>query len=371
MPRPYRGVSGRIILSPDPWAAIVRDMPRPRITPANRLPSRPKASSLARQLSTRPPLDRMLRIFEAIKVGDYPNRVRLAEDIEVTTKTIQRDIDFMRDRFRLPIEFNPARQGYWFSKPVEKFPMAELGEAELISIFVAQKALAQYQGTAFEAPLRSAFEKLSASMNGQLTISWSDLDSAISFKPIESSPVNPEHFQAAAEAVRRKRILDFRYHKLDAKKPETRKIEPHHLTCVGGKWYVIGWDLDRRSWRNFVLGRMTEAKVSALGFESKRPFKINEYLKNSLGIFTGKGSFHVRIKFDAWSARLIRERSWHPSQTTQERTDGELEMSLTLSSLAEIEPWILSWGTHAKVLGPKELIRKLRDSGKQIAKMYG
>jgi len=77
------------------------------------------------QLMTRPPLDRMQRIFHAIKLSQFPNRVRLATDIEVTTKTIQRDLDFMRDRLNLPIAYNDQRQGYEFTQRVESFPMVE------------------------------------------------------------------------------------------------------------------------------------------------------------------------------------------------------------------------------------------------------
>ena len=75
----------------------------------------------------------MQQIFHAIKARDYPTRTGLAGDIEVTTKTIQRDIDFMRDRLNLPIAYNGEHKGYEFTQPVESFPMVELSEAELIS----------------------------------------------------------------------------------------------------------------------------------------------------------------------------------------------------------------------------------------------
>ena len=99
------------------------------------------------QLRTRPPLDRMQRIFHSIRQGHYPSRLKLAQEIEVTTKTIQRDIDFMRDRWSMPIAYNGERHGYEMTESVESFPMVELTEAELISVFVAQKALCQYRGT--------------------------------------------------------------------------------------------------------------------------------------------------------------------------------------------------------------------------------
>jgi predicted DNA-binding transcriptional regulator YafY len=72
------------------------------------------------------------------------------------------------------------------------------------------------------------------------------------------------------------------------------------------------------------------------------------------------GKLLGNIRFDKFAAQFIRERVWHPSQQIQELTGGEVELRITLSSLHEIEPWVLSWGQHAKVMGPKELIAHIR-----------
>lgn len=94
-------------------------MPRPRLN------SRPPAA-LSRQLHTRPPLDRMQQIFQAIKSGEFPNRHRLAADIEVTTKTIQRDSDFMRERLGLPIAYDQEGDSLNATKTAnERFLQAE------------------------------------------------------------------------------------------------------------------------------------------------------------------------------------------------------------------------------------------------------
>jgi hypothetical protein len=102
-----------------------------------------------RTLHSRPPPYRFQEIFHAIKTGRYPNRTKLAETIEVTTKTIQRDIDYMRYQMSVPIEFDFARGGYYFTRPIADLPLFQLTESELVSVFVAQKALEAYKGTAF------------------------------------------------------------------------------------------------------------------------------------------------------------------------------------------------------------------------------
>jgi len=328
------------------------DMSRPRLS--SRRTVIPK-----RQLHTRPPLDRMQQIFTAIKSGEFPNRHRLAADIEVTTKTIQRDLDFMRERLRLPIAYDQDGGGYRFTQPISSFPMVELTEAELVSVFIGQKALSQYKGTPFEAPLRSALEKLTSNLSGRLTMSWSDLDALVSFKSFDISPVDLTTFQAVSEAVRKSVELTFDYRKLDASKYEKRSLQPYHLACVLDQWYVIGHCLKRKALRTFVLARMKGTKMGGTPFERPANFSIEKHLKDSFGIFTAKGSHTVRLNFDAFAGQLVRERIWHPSQKIQELADGGLELTLQLSSLHEIEPWVLSWGEHVKVLGPAELKKRI------------
>jgi len=310
-------------------------------------------------LRTRPPLDRMRVIFLAIKSGVYPNRHRLAADIEVTTKTIQRDIDFMRDRMELPIEYDAGRGGYYFTAEVETFPMVELSEAELVAVFVAQKALGQYKGTPFEHPLRNAFEKLAGSLQGKVTLSWSDLDSSISFKNFDLMPVEMDVFQSVSEAVRTSRELRFEYKKVNASRFEKRRLQPYHLACVLDQWYVFGHDQKRGAIRTFVLARMRHAHVTDVAFEKPKDFSISRHLQKSFGVFSGTGNHRVRLRFAPFAAQFIRERVWHPSQKVQELADGGIELGLELSSLVEVEPWILSWGEHVQVLQPKALLRSI------------
>ncbi len=329
------------------YGLTLRDMKRPLLK---------RARAGNGQLMTRPPLDRMHQIFCAIKAGGCPNRTGLAGNIEVTTKTIQRDIDLMRDRLNLPIAYNGERKGYEFTQPVESFPMVELSEAELISVFVAQKALMQYKGTPFEHPLRSAFDKFVSGLDGKITLSWDDLDSFISFCSFEIVPTDLKTFQVVSEAVRKSVVLEFEYKKLSASSFEKRTVEPYHLACIQNQWYCFGHDINRREMRTFVLARMRHAVGTGQTFTKSKKFSLQDHLKDSLGVFSGKGRHNIRIRFDKFASQLVRERVWHSSQQIQELTGGEIEFRVILSSLHEIEPWVLSWGEHAKVMGPKELI---------------
>lgn len=68
--------------------------------------------------------DRMKKIFGLLQDGKYPNGTSLSTDFEVSLKTAGRDIEFMRDRYGLPIGYDVQRYGYYFTEPVDQFPVA-------------------------------------------------------------------------------------------------------------------------------------------------------------------------------------------------------------------------------------------------------
>ena len=102
----------------------------------------------------------MLRIHQALQTGKFPNATYLAGELEVSTKSIQRDLDFMRDRLLLPIEYDRRRFGYYYTQQVNAFPTFQITEGELFALVIAEKALQQYRGTNLEQPLLSAIRKI-------------------------------------------------------------------------------------------------------------------------------------------------------------------------------------------------------------------
>ena len=79
-----------------------------------------------------------MRIHQAIVSGKYPNATTLAAEIEVVTKTIHRDIEFMRDRMGLPIEYDERKYGYYYTEEVSAFPTLQITEGELVALLIAE-----------------------------------------------------------------------------------------------------------------------------------------------------------------------------------------------------------------------------------------
>ena len=308
----------------------------------------------------------MMRLHKKLIAGDFPNCRKLADEMEVSTKTIQRDIDFMRDRLGLPIEYDQLHFGFFYTEPVTHFPSVEVSEGEVVALFVAQKALEQYRGTSFEKPLRTAFEKITDGLKERIGFQWGDVDSAISFKGLGTSVADLELFETVSRATLDSHELAFEYKKLRGSQHEERRIQPYHLGCIENQWYVFGFDLARQQVRTFALPRMRKVRDTRAKFRRPADFSISNHLSDSFGVFKGKAKHHVVIRFDEFAARLVCERQWHPSQKIKRLAGGEVELSMTLGSLEEIERWVLSWGEHSKVLEPMELKRRLRKAASAI-----
>ena len=105
--------------------------------------------------------------------------------------------------------------------------------------------------------------------------------------------------------------------------------------------------------------------VSATGraFSNLKPGDkdIQKLFENSFQIWQSENARleQIVLRFSGRAAQLVRERNWHASQRLQELADGDLEVVLTLNSLEEIVPWILSWGRQCEVIRPARLRKKV------------
>lgn len=332
----------------------------------------PKAVESDRAGKTRAPMERIYHIHEAVAEGRLPNCATLADELEVTQKTIQRDINFMRDRLGLPLEYDSQAHGYRFTEDVSHFPIFEVGAEELAGLFLARQAIESVRGTQLEQTMRDVFAKLTRSMHGKVKFAWADLDSAFSRKPGGVTKTDLKLFGKLGEAVMQRREVEFRYRKLGSDQSEIRRIRPYHLGEVDHCWYLIGYDLEREALRTFAFPRIKGAKVLKGSFEVPDDFDGPAYLGTSFGIWTDpeRPDFkqEVRIELSGYAARLVQERRWHPSQqvTPLNATASRVEVRFEVGRLEELVRWTLSWGSQAKVREPKELRDRVRAEAAKI-----
>ena len=77
---------------------------------------------------------RILKIDEIIRCGKFPNASYLCKKFEVSRSTIMRDIDFLRDRYNAPLEYDEEKRGYYYTDPTFFIKSVMLSEGDLFAV---------------------------------------------------------------------------------------------------------------------------------------------------------------------------------------------------------------------------------------------
>jgi proteasome accessory factor B len=206
------------------------------------------------------------------------------------------------------------------------------------------------------------------SLPDTISLNLADIGQTISFRTRAEPFLNLEIFDTLARAAAHRQQIELAYRKPGQAKSESRLIDPYHLANINGEWYLFAYDHARKDIRTFVPARVQSVKLTGKTFERPQKFSLARRLRDSFGVRSGEGEYEVVIRFNARAADYVREKKWHESQQLRELKGGGAELRMKLSSLMEIERWVLSWGGDVKVVKPRELVEAVRKSAEAILK---
>jgi predicted DNA-binding transcriptional regulator YafY len=324
------------------------------------------------KIAVRFSIQRIAALDRAVRAGEYPNAKTISRELEVGHRTVQRDIEFLRERLGAPLVFDPRRNGYYYAKQGYQLPLMTLTEGELVALFLAERALQQYRGTPYAADLARAFHKITTGMSERVTVDLRHLGEAHSFRTSAASDLDPGLFSDLVEAIRGRRRLAVRYYSASREEETAREVDPYHLASVDGQWYLVGHCHLRGEVRMFAPTRIQSMETTGAIFEPPSDFRINDYLAQSFSVLRGAEgeSYQVLLRFTGDAIKYVRERTWHASQSAEEADDGSLILGLTVGHLREVERFALSWGASCEVLKPPELRERMSRAISEAAAYY-
>lgn len=299
---------------------------------------------------------RLYEIHRLVSQGTYPNCPTLAKHLETAVRTVERDIERLRDLFQAPLEYDRQRGGYHYTGTFE-LPAMRLREGEAIAMFLGQKLLMQCKGTPFEEFVSQAMAKIRMFLPQSIEVNLEKVLGSVSFHtdPLRGEEMEvAERYQTLSRAIEQQKSVTTDYYTASRQAVTHRKIDPYHLRLVDGAWYCIGYCHERQEIRTFALDRMTSLQAGEDSFETPASFSVEEYLSGSWSIERGEPR-KVVIEFDKGEAPYIRGKRWHKSQVLEELPDGLLRMTLTIGGLGEVMRWVMSLGSHAWVVEPEDL----------------
>lgn len=314
---------------------------------------------------------RLLQIDEEIRSGKFPNATSLSKKIEVSSRTIQRDIEYMRDMYKAPIEFDAYKNGYYYTEENFYIKSVPLSEGELFSVALFDQLLEQYRNTPLENDLRSVFKKIEMSLPNKITLDSSFLQNQTTFIPDQMGTINPENFSKIFSALKNRHVLDFEYRPLQKTTWMTRRINPLHAVCQKGNWYVMGFCHDKKDIRVFNFSRMQNVTESKEEFDIPEDFNPDKYFDKEIGIWlSATKKYTVELLISAEIGTFALERSWNKNQKIEQREDGSVWVSFETTQLPEVKRWVLGQGKTVKVLGPDELIAQVKEEVAAVLGMY-
>ncbi|RJR52776.1 MAG: WYL domain-containing protein [Desulfobacteraceae bacterium] len=251
-----------------------------------------KEAGITLPLSHRSRLYRVLVIHNQVKAGKYPNTPKLASSLEVNTRTIQRDVEFLRDMLRAPLEYSRVKNGYYYTSPFE-MPHLNLTEGEQVALFLGQKLLLQCAGTPLEEPIRNAFTKICLCLPQGVSVDMDSLEQVVSFdvQPLrgdEQKLAGTYHF--LTRAIENRRSLHIHYYTVSRDELTLRKVDPYHLRYFQGAWYLIAYCHFCQEVRTFALDRIRRLEVLEETFQVREGAwtepELVPYLKTTLYPFS-------------------------------------------------------------------------------------
>ena len=150
-----------------------------------------------------------------------------------------------------------------------------------------------------------------------------------------------------------------------------RKIDPYHVVCQRGNWYVMGECHERDDIRIFSFSRMKNIKILKDKFAIPNDFKPSDYFDVEMGVWlSDKTPLTVELLVDKEIGTYALNRIWHSKQTVEERDDGSIYVKFETTQKKEVVRWVLGQGHTVKVLGPQELVEEIKAELKCSLNMY-
>jgi proteasome accessory factor B len=300
----------------------------------------------------------------------------LANENDVSQKTILRDLELLR-RLGFPLVHSTSDHGRRHWKLDGNSGLAQLSFTleEAAALYLGRQFLEPLAGTDFFQGAQSAFAKIRATLGDAPLRHLEKLAAAFyhTTNGLADYSQKGQLIDDLVRAIEDRRLTVITYQSLRATEPVTHyDIHPYAVVWHKQALYLIAHSCDHRAIRTFKVDRISAAEVQELQFTRPADFDPQKLLAGSFGIFEGGSPTQtVRVRFSRQAARVVAERTFHPSQKLTQEPDGSLIAQWELSSLEELSSWVLSWGKEAEVLEPGELRSAIATRLLQTLAVYG
>jgi predicted DNA-binding transcriptional regulator YafY len=309
---------------------------------------------------------RTLRLLSLLQARRYWPGAELAERLQVSARTLRRDIDRLRE-LGYPVEAQRGVEGGYQLAAGAVLPPLVVDEEEAVALAVGLQAAAHgaVEGIA-ESSVR-ALAKVVQVMPPRLrrrVEALATMTVPASWGAVVRMSVDPDILTSVALACRDGERLRFSYTAADGRHT-ARHVEPHRLVSLGRRWYLVGYDLARHDWRSFRLDRLAAPRGTGSLFRPRELPAADAAAFVRAGIDSALATYEVEVLVEA-PGDMVRERIGRWS-TVEDVDATRCRVRMTSDSL----DWpIFALGVVAAdfhVLSPPELLDQCHDWGRRFS----
>jgi len=298
---------------------------------------------------------RLLRLLSLLQTHRDWSGAELADRLGVTTRTVRRDVDRLRE-LGYPVHATPGSPGYRLGAGSDLPPLL-LDDDEAVAVAVGLGTAAGGTVAGIEETSVRALAKLERVLPARLRHRVRTLRSMTVPMTGAADPVDPEVLTTIAAACRDHEVLRFDYRSHDGR-DSRRSAEPHRLVHSGRRWYLVGWDADKREWRTYRVDRLRLRTPNGPRFIPRDPPDEDLAAYTSRAISSAPYRYRARLIMRA-PAEAVTSRM-PPTVATVEPIDAQTCVLLCgANNLDDIVVWVALTDIEFEAQHPPELVDRI------------
>ncbi|HVZ70826.1 MAG TPA: transcriptional regulator [Polyangia bacterium] len=312
---------------------------------------------------------RLLRLLTFFQSRATWTGAELTERLEVTARTVRRDVDRLR-ALGYPVDSTTGPAGGYKLGPGAKLPPLMLDDEEGVAVAIALRDANDDVAGVSEAA-RRALAKIDQVLPARLRKRLGALRAAVVRAPGTTAGAKVELgvVDALAAACNEHRVASFGYRDQEGRATR-RSVEPQRLVLSGRRWYLAAWDRAREDWRTFRVDRVVAPVELGVAF-APRPAPDDDVAGFVARATSWRRSpVQARVLFDAPVAKL---RAKIPPAYGDLTPVGKKKCRLETggTSLDGVAVWLAVTGVPFTVEAPQQLRAHMGVLGARLRKAWG
>ena len=297
---------------------------------------------------------RLLKLEKAIQSIPYPGVERLMKELEVSRRTVLRDLEELRIYYNAPIEYDRARKGFYYTDETFFVKNVLISEGELVALAGILPLLERYDNTPLKDTITKVYGTISQMLPNEVEVQSSLLNN-VQFISDPLPAIDADVFQKIFEAIKVHKTVSFGYRSISSTSHTPHTLDPYKIYCQKGDWYAVGFCHNHDRYSTYNLSRMKDL-VLLSDFEPDPDYEKKVHIDPNFGVWNNELEvLKFELVFDKSINTYILERTWHKNQKCFQDKAGNVHLSFESNQLQETLYWVLGFGSAVKIVAPREL----------------